>query len=203
LHYSGSWLPVSLKETDVRAFVAIPLPEQCREMLERLQQSLRATEAAVRWTAISSIHLTLKFLGEIEPAIVPKLSQSFREATKTSRELQLRIRGLGSFPNQKNPRIVWCSVEGDTEGLSRLQREVENVCAGLGFPAENRPFSPHLTLGRVKSKRNLQPLLDCIKIGSDLECDFEADHYNVYQSALKPQGAVYTVLETIALGSVR
>jgi RNA 2',3'-cyclic 3'-phosphodiesterase len=198
------WSAVNMEERfDMRAFIAIPLPEKCREMLGDIQQSLRATSADVRWVAIPSIHLTLKFLGEIESSIVPNLAQSLREATKSARALHLRIHGLGSFPNQKNPRVVWCSVSGDKEGLSLLQREVESVCAGFGFLPEDRTFNPHLTLGRLKSKRNLQPLLDCIKIGSDMECDFTADHYNIYQSTLKPQGAVYTVLETIALSTVR
>jgi RNA 2',3'-cyclic 3'-phosphodiesterase len=190
-------------EHGVRAFVAIPLPDQCRELLGSLQRSLRATEADVRWVAISSIHLTLKFLGEIDPAIVLNLAEAFFEISKSGHELRLRIHGLGSFPNQKNPRVVWCAVSGDPDGLSKLQKEVEKVCAEFGFPAEQRPFSPHLTLGRVRSKRNLQPLLDCIKIGSDLECEFVADHFNIYRSTLKPQGAVYTILETIAIGAAR
>jgi RNA 2',3'-cyclic 3'-phosphodiesterase len=184
----------------MRTFVAIPLPNQCREMLGRLQQSLRATEADVRWVAISSVHLTLKFLGEIDPAIVPTMAQAFHEITKFGQALRLRIHGLGSFPNQKNPRVIWCAVSGDTDGLSQLQKEVENVCAELGFSSEQHVFSPHLTLGRVKSKRNLQSLLDCIKIESELECEFVADHFNIYRSTLKPQGAVYTILETIAMG---
>ena len=183
--------------------MAIPLPDECLEMLRRLQQRLRATEADVRWVAISSIHLTLKFLGEIDPAVVPNMAQAFNEITKSGYELRLRIHGLGSFPNQKVPRVVWCAVSGDTDGLSKLQKEAENVCAGFGFPVEQRAFSPHLTLGRVQSKRNLQPLLDCIKIGSDLECEFVADHFNIYKSTLKPQGAVYTILETIAMVNTR
>ena len=80
-----------------------------------------------------------------------------------------------------------------------LQKEVEAVCETSGFPPENRAFQPHLTLGRVKGKRNLQPLVDCIKLGSALERSFKADHFNIYRSILKPQGAVYTVLQTIAL----
>jgi RNA 2',3'-cyclic 3'-phosphodiesterase len=183
----------------VRAFVAIPLPKECQTMLDRLQRGLHACKAEVRWIAISSIHLTLKFLGEVDPAIVPKLAESLRIVLKSERDLGLRLYGLGSFPNQKSPRVVWCGIHGDTDGLVRLQQNVEAVCADFGFPPEDRPFHPHLTLGRIKGKRNLQPLLDCIKIGSDLECSFKADHFNVYRSILKPQGAVYNVLETIAL----
>jgi RNA 2',3'-cyclic 3'-phosphodiesterase len=182
--------------------VAIPLPDECREMLGKLQKNLRAAEADVRWAAISSIHLTLKFLGEIDPAIVPNMALVFREISKSQTALRLRVHGLGSFPNQRNPRVVWSAVGGETDGLLKLQNEVEKACAEFGFVAEDRPFSPHLTLGRVKSKRNLQPLLDCIKIGSDLQCEFVADHFNIYKSTLKPQGAVYTILETITMGKL-
>jgi RNA 2',3'-cyclic 3'-phosphodiesterase len=186
----------------MRTFIAIPLPEKCREMLDNLQRRLRSTEADVRWTTISSIHLTLKFLGETEPAIIPQIAQSLRNSSKSDSPMKLQVNGLGCFPNQRNPRIVWCAVNGDTDRLSRLQMEVENACAEYGFPSEDRPFSPHLTLGRVKSKRNLQLLVDYIKIGTNLECEFTADHFNLYESVLKPQGAVYTILETIPLNAV-
>jgi 2'-5' RNA ligase len=183
----------------MRTFVAIPLPEECRNMLDRLQLNLRACRADVRWVSISSIHLTLKFLGEVNPESIPELAESLENAAKSQPAFGIRLRGLGCFPNQKSPHVVWCGLNGDTESLSRLQQQVETACMSLGFSPENRAFHPHLTLGRVKGKRNLQPLLDCIKIGSDLECSFQADHFNIYKSILKPQGAVYTVLKTIAL----
>jgi len=127
------------------------------------------------------------------------LAKSIERAAKTQAGFELRLHGLGCFPNQRNPRVLWCGIDGETELLSELYQKVETACASSGFAPENRDFHPHLTLGRVKSKRNLQPLLDCIKIGSDLECKFRADHFNIYKSTLNPQGAVYTVLKTIVL----
>ncbi len=183
----------------MRTFIAIPLAVECQAMLGRLQQDLRACKADIRWAAISSIHLTLKFLGEVDPAIIPKLAESLDDPSIPHDGFDLRLHGLGCFPNQRSPRVIWCGINGETEKLSRLQQKVETVCASLGFAPENRPFHPHLTLGRVNGKRNLQPLLDCIKIGSDLECSFRIGHFNIYQSTLRPQGAVYTVLKTIAL----
>ena len=168
-------------------------------MLDRLQQNLRSCRPDVRWVAIPSIHLTLKFLGEVNPEIVPELTKSIDNAVKAKAGFELCLHGLGCFPNQRNPRVIWCGIEGDTERLSEMHQTVEAVCATFGFAPENRQYHPHLTLGRVKGKRNLQPLLDCIKIGSDLECKFKADHFNLYKSTLRPQGAVYTVLKTIVL----
>ena len=169
-------------------------------MLDRLQNNLRVFHADVRWVAIPSIHLTLKFLGEVGPAVIPALTESLELASWSEVAFKLRLHGLGCFPHPRNPRVIWCGIGGDSENLARLYRAVETACASFGFAPEDRAFHPHLTLGRVNGKRNLQPLLDCIKIGSDLECGFTADHYNVYRSTLKPQGAEYAVLKTIVLG---
>lgn len=185
----------------MRTFIAIPLPDECRTMLDRMQRELRSCGADVRWAAIPSVHLTLKFLGEVNPEIIPKLADALESAAASQRSFALRLHGLGCFPNQKNPRVIWCGIEGDIENLSRLQQFVETASSGLGFAREDREFHPHLTLGRVKGKRNLQALLDCIKMGSHLESGFAPDHFTIYQSTLKPQGAVYTVLKTIALGA--
>ena len=168
-------------------------------MLDRLQSSLRTSGADVRWAAVSSIHLTLKFLGEVDPAVIPKLAESLREASASEQSLMLRLHSLGCFPDQKNPKVIWCGVDGDIDRLGLLQTKVNKVCNNLGFPSEDRPFHPHLTLGRVKGKRNLQRLLEYIKIGSDLECSFRAGGYNIYRSTLTPRGAIYSAIETIDL----
>jgi RNA 2',3'-cyclic 3'-phosphodiesterase len=183
----------------MRTFLAIPLPAECLSMLDQMQKKLRGFGAEVGWAAMSSIHLTLRFLGDVAPESIPGLAASLKAATKPESSFELRLRGLGCFPNPRDPRVIWCGIEGDTAALLRLQQSVEAVCRKFGSPPEDRPFKPHLTLGRVKGKRNLQPLMDCIKIGSDLERSFSADCFNLYQSTLRPQGALYTVLETIAL----
>ncbi len=185
----------------MRTFIAIPLPDACRTMLSQMQQNLRGCRADVRWVAVPSIHLTLKFLGEVDPAIIPGLGESLSAAAGEEREFELRIHGLGCFPNPKNPRVIWCGIDTGTDRLFRLQQKVEDACRAFGFSPENRPFHPHLTLGRVNGKRNLQPLLDYIKMGSDLECSFRANHFNIYRSVLKPQGAEYSVLKSIALNA--
>jgi RNA 2',3'-cyclic 3'-phosphodiesterase len=184
----------------MRTFIAIPLPTECRTMLDEMQRNLRAYGADVRWVAIASIHLTLKFLGEVDPEIISKLSDSFESIAKSQQRFDLRLHGLGCFPNLKNPRVIWCGIDGNRNALSQLQQRVEAACTSLGFAPEDRPFQPHLTLGRVNGKSNLQPLLDCIKIGSDLERGFTADRFILYKSTLKPQGAVYSALKTIMLG---
>jgi 2'-5' RNA ligase len=184
----------------MRTFIAIPIPESGRKMLAKLQDDLRSCRADVRYVKPGAIHLTLKFLGEIDPEIVPDLTASLENASRALSRFELLLRGLGCFPNHRSPRVAWCGIEAETENLLELQKQVDAACEAHGFPAEDRPFHPHLTLGRIKGKRNLQALSDCIKMGSDLECRFRVDHFNIYRSTLKPQGAVYTVLKTIPLG---
>lgn len=183
----------------MRTFIAIPIPEECLQALERVQKELQSYDADVRWTSVRSIHLTLKFLGEADPGLPPELAKSLRAALEQEQPFNLCLAELGSFPDSGNPRVLWCGVGGEQEALLHLQRTVEATCGHHGFPAEERSFNPHLTLGRVKGRRNLRPLMEKIGTVKALECSFRADHFNIYKSVLKPQGAVYTVLETIAL----
>ena len=183
----------------MRTFIAIPLPAEARTLLGEIQQKLRSFEADVKWTAPFSIHLTLKFLGEIDPAILPGLTDLLRAGAAAEQAFPLSIQGLGGFPNLRVPRVIWCGLEGSTDRLVALQRKVDAACVAAGFASEERPFQPHLTLGRVRGKSNLQPLLDYIRIGSTFECEFSVNEINVYQSTLQPKGAVYTLLRKIEL----
>jgi len=183
----------------MRTFIAIPLPIEARTLLADMQKTMRSFDADVRWTAASSIHMTMKFLGEIETASLPQLVQSLRMATAEERRFTLRMHGLGAFPDLRNPRVIWCGLDGDLPQLEMLHKKVETACADAGFPPEERPFQAHLTLGRVRGKTNLKPLLDYIKIGSSLEHTFDVKEFNVYQSTLRPEGALYSVLATIEL----
>ncbi len=183
----------------MRIFIAVPLSTEVRALLNEIQDRLRSFGADVKWTAVPGIHLTLKFLGEMDPADLPRLATSLREASSSARPFELRLCGLGGFPDLRHPRVLWCGLAGDIPQLESLQKNVERACLDVGFPREERPFQPHLTLGRVRGKSNLQQLLDYIKIPSTLEHGFGVKEFNIYQSVLKPQGAVYTVLEKIDL----
>lgn len=182
----------------MRTFVAVPLSPECARTLAEMQGALRRFGADVRWTAVPSIHLTLKFLGEIDPSILPGLSGALR-ALPASAPFTLRLEGMGTFPNLQRPRVIWCGIEGDGPALSLLQGSVETACVQAGFERETRPFQPHLTLGRVQGKRNLQALLDYIRIASSPGCEFVVDQYRIYRSTLTPHGAIYDVLESIQL----
>ncbi len=172
------------------------LPAECARTLAEMQGALRKFGADVRWTAIPSIHLTLKFLGEMDPAVLPELKGALR-ALSASDPFTLRLEGMGAFPTLQRPRVIWCGIEGDRPALSLLQENVEMACVNAGFEKEDRPFQPHLTLGRVQGKRNLQALVDYIRIARSPGCEFVVDHFRIYRSTLTPQGAIYDVLESI------
>ena len=182
----------------MRTFIAVPLPGECTLTLAEMQDALRKFGADVRWAAVPSIHLTLKFLGEIDPAVLPGLNGVLR-ALPVPAPFTLRLEGMGAFPTLQRPRVIWCGIEGARPALSLLQESVETACVQAGFERENRPFQPHLTLGRVQGKRNLQALLDYIRIAPSPKCEFVVDHYRIYRSTLTPRGAIYDVLESIQL----
>jgi 2'-5' RNA ligase len=184
----------------VRTFIALPLPADAHKMLEELRRPLLDLGADVRWTPIESIHLTVKFLGEIEPSVLPALADGIRRVVLNSGGFSVRLQGLGAFPSLRSPNILWCGIQGDVGMLQALQQAVESACSQLGFAPEQRPFKPHLTLGRIRRRRHLRPLLDCIRINSPLECVADIERINIYQSSLSPRGAIHKILESFPLG---
>ncbi|HSW39447.1 MAG TPA: RNA 2',3'-cyclic phosphodiesterase [Acidobacteriota bacterium] len=183
----------------MRSFIAIAIPNNCLKVIERVQNDLRSCRAEARWVSAGSMHLTLKFLGDVDPAIIPALAEALDSAARTATMMSLRLGGLGCFPNIQQPRVVWCGLDGEIDKLARLQSMIENTCSRFGFARENRTFHPHLTLGRINGKRNLRPLLDCITIAPVTECGFTVNAFSIYRSVLKPSGAEYSVVETIML----
>ena len=187
----------------MRTFIAIAIPDDCKQLLHRLQHPLRDSGADVRWTPIDNIHLTLKFLGEADPATIPVLVERLRGVVAPQVRFSLRLHRVGGFPDLRQPRVIWCGIEGEIERLKLLHAGIETACSQAGFPAEPRPFQPHLTLGRVRGKRNLHRLLDCIRIIDDHEGTFEVCEIGLYQSTLTPQGSIYKMLAALVLGSPR
>lgn len=183
----------------MRTFVAVPLPEQSLDILREMQAPLKRVGADVRWAAIPSIHLTLKFLGEIVQSLVPVLAEKIGAVSRNHRRFELVLQGLGVFPERGTPRVVWCGVSGDVGSLTGLQEDIEAVCADLGFPREKRAFRPHLTLGRVRGKKNLHRISECVRIGTSLQSRFEARQVHLLRSTLTPHGALYDVLEEMTL----
>ena len=198
----------------LRAFVAIELPEGLKDTLKRLQAMLKkGAGRGVSWAAPERIHLTLKFLGEIRAESVDKVEAALRSAAEGSLPLLLKTTGVGTFPSLKAPlklplrmplklpKVVWVGIE-DCKELSRLQKRVEEELSTLGFERDGRPFSPHLTLCRVKTKESQRLMVKGLKgPGSDVKIDesFDVAEIILFKSELNKGGALHTPLRRISL----
>ena len=184
----------------MRLFIAIEIPGAIKQAIAEIQERLKAGGASANWTRPEGIHLTLKFLGEVGEARVPSIVQALTEAARGTGRLSLSVGSAGAFPNVKIPRVLWLGVTGDVEKLSILQGTVEDAMSGLGFEREDRKFSPHLTLARIKFPRprdnwqqRIQDIKD-VRVGA-----FDAGAVSLMQSVLRREGAIYTEVGSVEL----
>jgi len=176
----------------MRLFVAIDLPKEIIGALERLVNRLRPL-ARITWTRPDNWHLTTKFIGEWPDGRVGEVETALR-ALSGREPIAIQVRGLGFFPAARAPRVFWAGVEAP-ESLAVLARDTEKALARLGVEQERRPFSPHLTLARIKEPTPLDALHQAIgKLPSAEFGAFAADRFCLYRSALQPGGAVYSRL---------
>jgi len=189
-----------------RTFIALELSQELKAELGRLQERLREQmpPRSVRWVQLDGIHLTLKFLGDTPLARVEEVKSALARVAAGSEPFSFSVGGLGCFPNTRQPRVVWVGVQEPTGALTHLQRTVEAHIAPLGFPTEQRPFSPHLTLGRVRKEASRSEVQ---QIGQVVTASpvgplgqMAATGISYIKSDLQPSGAVYTTLFEARLG---
>lgn len=180
----------------MRLFIALPLPVTVLDELAAVQRRLRAAGLPVRWVDPAGVHLTLQFLGEAPETQVPPLLAAL--AALPPAPFSLRLAEIGAFPNLRRPRVIWVGLAGAVAALRDLQRAVLAATAPLGFVPEERPFSPHLTLGRLRSDARpaqIEALAEQIaRAQPPAPITWESDLPRLFQSTLTSQGAVYTKL---------
>ena len=177
----------------IRAFLAIRPSDEVLRSLEAMQKEIAGGGIDARWVAADATHLTVQFLGDVRESELPEIERGLREGLRAVQPFALDCRGLGVFPNQKRPRVVWAGLHG--EGLAALAEAVETVLSPLGFPPEERELVPHLTLGRLRSARGTESLVRIIKANGDREFGVSRiDRVVLYRSRLRPDGAEYTPL---------
>ena len=191
---------------NLRLFVALEPPAPVRRKLAAAQERLRREAgrhaADVRWVDPSNIHLTLQFLGAVPEERVPGVRSAVAEVAAASRPLRLELRGAGGFPSARRPRVVFTGLAGDLEALGRLVSELGRRLVHLGFPPEERPFSPHLTQGRARDGRGAPGLGGAIAAAADDEpVPWRVDDVVLFRSHLSPTGARHEALERWPLGS--
>jgi len=188
----------------IRAFIAVPVPVDVTRAAETARARCSSIEKALRWVAPERIHLTLKFLGDVDMARVAAVNALLEDAA-SARPFALTAGGLGVFPSVKRPRVLWMGVTGETARLIDFARLIDARLADLGFEPEKRRFRAHLTLGRFKGKTDPKRLTDVLVSAAGNEgVAFTADRVILFQSELKPTGAVHTPLAAYPLtaGSV-
>lgn len=185
----------------MRVFVALDIPEHVRAVIGALMVRLRAVCRDARWVRIEGTHVTLKFIGEVQPETVKSIEASLSRIHFPN-FIEWKFRGLGFFPNERRPRVLWVGIEAGAD-LGALAAAVETSVEPLGVAKEQRIFSPHLTLARFDGARGkpagsaLDRLRETISKAGPLEFGSDtASEFHLYQSVLKPGGAEYTRLAT-------
>jgi 2'-5' RNA ligase len=183
-----------------RSFFAVELSGEIAAGVRKIQGALRNRAVGVRWVRPEGIHLTLKFLGEVEPDRIEAIEHKAGEVIQGICPFIVEIKGGGGFPSAKNPRVIWIGVEDHSGMLKQLQTQVEAGMAELGFTQERRGYTPHLTVGRLRSgkgSKTVTQAIDAIKT-SDLG-SLEVREIILFRSHLKPTGAEYTKLSSFPL----
>ena len=189
----------------IRTFIAIELEEAHHRALRNVQLRFQRERAAtfVRWVAPENIHLTVKFLGDVDATAMPTLQRAVAEACVGITPFTLRLNGAGAFPNTRRPNVVWVGLGGQVERAALLAQRVDDACAALGMPRDDRPFSPHLTLGRVKrdarpdERQLIGKLIELAAVG-ELGL-LQVERVSVMKSELHSSGSIYTRLAAVEL----
>ena len=188
----------------IRSFIAIELPPEVRQALTGLQAKLKAGDGRqVKWVEPENMHLTLQFLGNIDAGIVDNIASAIRQAAIGTHPFQLEVGGLGVFPNTQRVSVIWVGLTGDMEKLVGLQKSIGANLAPLGFKPETRPFTPHLTLGRVKDycrppeRAALGQVIARTAFNNKYRVTVTA--VNLMQSRLTREGPIYSRLAAVVL----
>ncbi len=184
----------------IRAFVAANLDPDLRDRIARIQERLRESRADVAWVRPENLHLTLKFLGQVEEAAFGAVAGAIGLVAAAHAPFRLTFSGLGAFPQPRTARVVWVGVGEGAGGLAELHAELEAGLEPLGFQREARPFTSHLTLGRVRGPGRREQLAAAVtSMVPEPLGEMRLDRIDLMRSELRPEGARYSVLRTFPL----
>lgn len=180
-----------------RGFIAVDVPPT--PALADFAAQLRNASASLKVVSTDHLHLTLKFLGDTEDGLVPEIVTAIREAAAGLRPFEIRVRGTGAFPSPARMNVIWVGVEG-AEPLARIAAALDASLETLGFARENRPWKPHVTIARVKGRRDLDRVRRIVEAHADeLFATHRVDSIHLKRSLLTPTGAQYSVVESVRL----
>ena len=185
----------------IRTFIAIEIPGNIISKIRELQEGIKVYGLKIRWVRSENIHLTLKFLGDVEGVKIGEIAEAVSKTVEEHTPISLKVKGIGVFPGIKRPRVLWVGLAGQLESLVGLQKTLDRNLKLLGFPREKRPFKGHLTMGRIKERIDVKKFGDALMAFRRFESEtFTVGQLILYKSELKPSGAVYTKLASASLG---
>ncbi|HSB12352.1 MAG TPA: RNA 2',3'-cyclic phosphodiesterase [Blastocatellia bacterium] len=185
---------------NIRTFICIEIPDSIKRRIGRLQEALRQIEAQISWTKPSNIHLTLKFLGGVEASRIERVGEAVKRAANGIGPFEVEVGGAGCFPSPRSPRVLWVGVPNVAEQLQKLSSRIEDELAREGFPREKRKFSPHLTIGRVRTPGKGASVAEQLISRGFESGSFTATEVIVMRSDLKPTGSIYTPQAVVKIG---
>ena len=188
----------------VRSFIAIKLPDELKRGLTQLQAQLKlGNQPSVKWVDPNSIHLTLKFLGNVPVDRIGNITGAMEKAAQGISPFHLEVKDLGVFPNLRRVQVVWVGISGQVDRLSQLQQRIESNLAPLGFAPESRPFTPHLTLARVRDQASPdeRQRFGQLIANARFEAAFtlEVESISLMRSQLTREGAIYSQISSVGL----
>lgn len=191
---------IVLYDNVMRCFLAIELPKVIHDRLSQLQDRLGPQMGGVAWARSEHVHLTMKFLGEVPDADVPKAIEAATAVAGRYGPFELTVAGAGCFPPSGPARVLWVAIHSPPPELLACQQECEHAFESLGIPPENRSFHPHLTLGRVKDFQAGRSARAAIEQVADFQAgNFTARELVFFQSVLQRTGPIYTALARLPL----
>ena len=182
-----------------RTFIAIEITKPLKEMIRETQATLRRTQADVKWVSPDNIHLTLRFLGDTPCQDIEKVKAIVRQAAEFQGPFSLEINRLGAFPHLKHPRVLWVGLSKGEKELSNLARQLDDQLQKAGFEKEAKGFSPHITIGRVRSSSGISDLCQACQNIALTPLEQQVHSVMFIKSTLTPQGPIYETLFTAEL----
>jgi 2'-5' RNA ligase len=181
----------------MRTFIAIEISDDIKKMLDQIESHLKYAGADVKWVKPETIHLTLKFLGEINEEKCEEVKEALNSIAKYMKPFELTLKDMGAFPKIENPRVVWVGLGKGAAESAALASGIDDLLSKTGFAKEERPFSPHLTIGRVRSPMNKDKLKEKMSsASSNFQLSAVPPHQVasviLFKSTLTPQSPIYT-----------
>ncbi|MBA7564438.1 RNA 2',3'-cyclic phosphodiesterase [subsurface metagenome] len=192
----------------VRSFIAIELPDELKLGLAQLEAQLKMSKQPwVKWVDPYSIHLTLKFLGSIAVDRISEITRAMEEAVQGISPFHLEVKDLGVFPSLRRVQVAWVGISGEVDKLSQLQQHLESNLARLGFAPESRPFTPHLTLARLRNQASLDERQSFGQLIATTRFEaaytIKVDAISLIRSQLTREGAIYSRISSVRLNKSR